>query len=139
MKFMEKNMGGDNMVKIKDLLDAREIDMLQFYQQAVLQLDIEDNEGINMYQNLIKEMIENAKERYYKENPSITPIKKEGIAKELTNKNTMKVRDLLTEEEAEEVDFLKWRLSKSIFPWTRNRNQRKIETILDEAKRRNGY
>lgn len=127
------------MVKIKDLMDAREMDMLQFYQQALLNLDIEDIEGINMYQNLTKEMIEKVKERHYKKNPSIVSLKKEGIAKELTNKNTIKVRDLLTEEEAEEIDFLKWRLAKSIFPWTRNRNQRKIETILDEAKKRNGY
>lgn len=127
------------MVKIKDLLDAREMDMLEHYQVGLVNLDIEDTEGIKMYQKLIFETIQKAKDQYYKENPSIVPIKKEGIGKDLTNKNTIKVYDLLTEEEVEEVNFLKWRLAKSVFPWTRNRNQRKIETILDEAKKRNGY
>lgn len=120
-------------------MEPREIDMLEHYQKELLQLDIENTEGINLYQNLIKEMNENAKERYYKENPSIVPIKKEGITKDLTNKNTMKVRDLLTMEEAEEVEFLNWRLAKSIFPWSRNRNERKIESILDKAKKRNRF
>jgi len=127
------------MVKIRELMDAREIDMLEHYQRGLLQLDIEDTEGINLYQNLIKEMIEKAKERYYKENPSIIPLKKEGIIPDLPNKNTIKVQELLTSEEVEEIDFLKWRMTKSIFPWTRKRNQRKIESFLDEAKKRNGY
>ena len=139
MKCMEKMREVKIMVKIRDLMDAREIDMLEHYQKGLLLLDIEDTEGINMYQNLIKEMIVKAKERYYNENPLIVPLKKEGKVKDLPNYNTIKVFDLLKEEEAEEIDFLKWRLSKSIFPWTKKRNERKIESILDEAKKRNGY
>lgn len=127
------------MVKISELMDTREIDMLEHYQRGLLQLDIEDTEGINLYQKLIIETIEKAKERYYKENPSIVPLKKEGITTDMTNKNTMKFRILLTSEEAEEVDFLKWRLTKSVFPWTRKSNQQKIDSILDEAEKRNGY
>jgi len=122
------------MVKIKDILDSREQDMLEHYQREMINFDIEDIDTFTMYQNLISEIIQTAKNRHYAANPVIVPLKKEGIIKDIAKNNTIKVRDLLKQEEAEEVDFLKWKLSISIFPWIRNRNKRKMEMIFAEAK-----
>ncbi|MBT2663862.1 hypothetical protein [Bacillus sp. ISL-45] len=84
-------------------------------------------------------MIRKAKERYYDENPIIVPINKEGYTKVKESKHVLKVSDFFTKEEAEEVDFLRWRMTKTILPGSRKRKQKKIEKIIAEAKKRNGY
>jgi ethanolamine utilization protein EutQ (cupin superfamily) len=126
------------MVKLNEILNSREKDLITEYQSAILKTDIEDRDSVFMYQNLISEMILKAKKRYYAENSKVIPIKTGEFHKEVTSKNKIKVYDLFTNEEAEEVDFLRWRMTRSIFPWTRRRNEKKIDTIIEEAKNRVG-
>jgi hypothetical protein len=135
---LKRGESGKNMSKIKDILCPREKDLINDYQSEILNTNIEDLDRVFYYQNLILSMVQKAKERYYEENPLIVPIKKEEYRKVIESKDTLKIRDLFTKEEVDEVDFLRWRMSKSIFPSTRRRNQKKIEAIITEVKRRNG-
>ncbi|MGV3467063.1 MAG: hypothetical protein ACO1OT_17435 [Heyndrickxia sp.] len=125
------------MVKLKEALNSREVDLIEEYQSAILKTDLEDRDSVAMYQNLIAELIEKAKKRYYAENPTVISFKTAELHLEVTNKNN-KVYDIFTTEEAQEVEFLRWRLTRSIFPWTRRRNEQKIYTIIEEAKKREG-
>jgi hypothetical protein len=130
--------GIDTMIRIKEVLNPREMDLIEEYQLAILRLGIGDLGQVYMYQKLIYEVIVKAEKRYYSENPTVISIKAKEDPKEITSKNTVKVSDLFTDEETEEVDFLRWRMSQSIFPWTRRRNEKKIKSIIDEAKKRAG-
>lgn len=113
------------------------MDLIEEYHMAILKTDIEDLDSVYTYQKLISNIIFKAKSRYYAENSTIIPIKTRDVKKE-KNKNKIKVYELFTDEEAEEVDFLRWRMTRSVFPWTRRRNEKKINTIIEEAKYRVG-
>jgi hypothetical protein len=126
------------MVRIREVLNSREKDLIEEYQLAILRADVEELEMVNMYHKLIYEVIVKANKRYYTENPIVIPIKTGKVHKDKTNKSNRTVYDLFTDEEVEEVDFLKWRMTKSLFPWTRRRNEKKINSIIETAKNRAG-
>lgn len=123
------------MATLKDILTFREKEMLQHYHMSILSLDIEDTATFNLYQKELLHIFEEAKKRYYCENPDIISINREFT----DNIGPLTVLDLLTKEEKEEIDFLKWRMIKSFTTWGKRRNESKIEKILAEAKSRNGY
>lgn len=124
------------MVKLKEALNSREVDLIKEYQSTILKTDIEDGDSVSMYQNLIAEIIVKAKKRYYAESPTVISIKTAELHKELINKNPTKVNDLFTAEEAEKVAFLRWRMTRSFFPWTRRRKENLFNHRKSKEKRR---
>lgn len=126
------------MVKLKDILNYREIEMMQHFQSIILNTGIEDVESVKKYQDEIKQIINAAKKRYYEENPTIIPLKSDR-KKENDPVAKMTVKSLLTKEEEEEINFLRWRITKSITPWGINRKKKRIDLILEEALKRNGH
>lgn len=128
------------MVKLKEILNYREIEMMQHFQNNMLNADIEDLETIEMYQNEIMKLLNKAKERYYEENPSVFPLKSlKTKESDSLRKMTLKARELLTKEEEEEVNFLRWRITKSFTPWGIKQKKNRVNAILKEALKRNGY
>ncbi len=94
------------MVKLKEILGHREIEMLRHFHWMILNTDIEDFETIEMYKNEINERIYKAKQRYYEVNPSVVPIKSDAAkVKDSFNSKVLKVRDLFTIEE-DEISFV---------------------------------
>lgn len=126
------------MVQLKEILNYREIEMMQHFQSIILNADIEDLETVKKYQDEIQQIINDAKKRYYEENPAIVPMRSDSN-KENHSVEKMTVKTLLTKEEEAEVNFLRWRITKSITPWGIRKKKKRIDTILEEALKRNGY
>ncbi|MFE7064458.1 hypothetical protein ACFVAD_20195 [Sutcliffiella sp. NPDC057660] len=124
------------MAKWKSILNPRELEMINHYQREILELDIENSEIKDQYIREITRLMESAAKRHYEENPSLVPLHK-GTAGNAFEPPT--VRDLLTKEEEDEIEFLKWRMTKAITPWGKNRLKKKINSIVLEAEERNNY
>ncbi|MCH6266589.1 hypothetical protein [Neobacillus citreus] len=128
------------MVKLKEILTYREIEMMQHFQNNMLNADIEDIKTVEMYQNDIIQLLNKAKKRYYEENPSVVPLKSlKTKESDSLRKMTFKARELLTQEEEEEINFLRWRITNSFTPWGIKQKKNRINAILNEALKRNGY
>ncbi|NLP52041.1 hypothetical protein [Bacillus sp. RO1] len=124
------------MAKWKSILNPRELDMIKHYQSQILELDIENAEDKDHYNREITHLMESAAKRHYKENPSLIPLHKNTDGYDYDSPT---VRDLLTKEEEEELEFLKWRMTRALTPWGKKGLKKKINSIVLEAEKRNHY
>ncbi|MFD1736114.1 hypothetical protein ACFSCX_06005 [Bacillus salitolerans] len=126
------------MPTLKEILHTHELELVKFYQNALLEVDIEDEKATYSCYEEMGRIIATAKARYYKENPSILSMKKKSMESnnpQDTNESAT-VRDLLTDEEKEEIEFLQWRITKAMTPVGVYINKKKIDKIIEKVKRR---
>jgi hypothetical protein len=120
--------------KFKELLTKNEYVKVKELQNLMLEVD--SFTSVERYQNEISDVIKRAKERFYSNNPSLVKFNPKSLQESSSTAKPLSVKDILTDDEREEVEFYEAKILKSLSPISAKKAQLEIEKICQTAKER---
>lgn len=122
------------MKKFKELLTSNEYTKVKELQKLMLEVD--SFSSVERYQNEICEIIQRAKERFYSDNPSLIEFNPKSPKHPSSSAKELSVKDILTDNEREEVEYHEAKLLKTMSPIVAKKARLEIEKICRTAKER---